>query len=74
MGDTIEYYREEARRCREWAAAATDPKDAEQLLCFAADYAALAAIMDEGGPTPTLTLPIQQPAQQQQEKTTEGGE
>ena len=66
MGDT-EFYREEARRCREWAAAATDPKDAEQLLCFAADFAALAAIMEEGGPTPSLTTPMEQPVQQHQQ-------
>jgi hypothetical protein len=70
MGDT-EYYREEARRCREWAAAAADPKDAEQLLCFAADFAALAAIMEEGGPAPSLTTPMQQQPVPQEQQTKE---
>ena len=67
-------YREEAKRCRARAAAATDPQLAAQLLRFAADYDALAALVENGDtPPPGQAMPIQQqPVQQQQQKAADG--
>lgn len=62
------YYRQEARRCRELAASSPDTEAAKRWNAIAADYDKLAEAMD-AHPLPTLHVPMQQqPLQQQQSK------
>ena len=45
---TPAYYQEEARKCRELAAASPGSEAAKQWLRFAADYDHLAALLEAG--------------------------
>ncbi len=76
---TITFYRQEAQRHRELAAAEPNPRFAQQLLAFARDYDGLADTLEEAGangddtePPPRPTGPVQhQPMQQQQQQKKE---
>jgi hypothetical protein len=66
---SADYYRAEAKRCRDLAAhSVSGSAMADQWLRIAAEYETLAEAL--GGP-PVRTQPQQQPMQQQQQKTTE---
>jgi len=68
---SADYYRAEAKRCRDLAAHSVSVSGsamADQWLRIAAEYETLAEAL--GGP-PVRTQPQQQPMQQQQQKTTE---
>jgi len=66
---TITFYRQEAQRHRELAAAEPSPRLAQQLLAFARDYDALVDILEnsEGIDAPPPAGPEQQQQQQQQQ-------
>ena len=71
---TVAFYRREAQRHRELAAAEPNPRLAKQLLAFARDYDALADTLEEteGTDAPRPTGPVQQqPIQQQQQQKEE---
>ena len=64
---TTAYYREEAKRCRERAAASPGSEAARQWLRFAADHDRVADLLESDGDTespaqhgPTHQQPIQQ--------------
>jgi hypothetical protein len=67
---SVAYYRAEAQRCRELAAAAKDDALAGQWRKLARDYEALAESLEgrSGMPPPAVHVPMQQPVQQQQSK------
>ena len=68
---SVAYYRAEAERCRELAAAAKDDALAGQWRKLARDYEALAESLEarSGTPPPAMHVPMQQqPIQQQQTK------
>ena len=60
---SAEYYRAEAKRCRELSVNSADPAMAERWRALAADYETLAEALE--GP-PIQSQPQQQPMQQQQ--------
>jgi hypothetical protein len=67
---TTAYYREEARRYRDLAAASPGSEAAKHWLRFAADYDVLADLLEDGDDTaaPVLHRPTQQQPMQQQRK------
>jgi hypothetical protein len=67
---TVQYYREEAKRYRDLAAASPESEAAKHWLRFAADYDVLANLLDDGEDihTPILRGPAQQQPMQQQSK------
>jgi hypothetical protein len=69
--NTIAHYREEAKRCRDLAAASPGSETAKQWLRFAADHDRVADLLEAGEGTQSPAQPIprqQQPVQQQQSK------
>jgi len=75
---TAAFYREEAKRYRELAAASPGSEAAKHWLRFAADYDVLADLMEEeGGDTPSTAKrdpEEQQPMQQQTKQEPEDKE
>jgi len=68
---TPKFYRDEAKRYRDLAAADPGSEAANHWLRFAADYDVLANLLDEGddAQSPVPSAPMQQqPMQQQQSK------
>jgi hypothetical protein len=59
---TATHYREEAKKCREQAAASPGSEAAKHWLRFAADYDVLANLLEDGDDTqpPALPAPTQQ--------------
>jgi hypothetical protein len=69
MGD-VAYYRGEARRCRNLAAAARDSDAKKRWSDLADDYEQLAAKLERRNRPPPPHAPVQQqPMQQQQQKS-----
>ena len=62
---TAAYYREEAKRYRDRAAASPGSEAAKHWLRFAADYDLLADLQEDGGDTP---MQQQQSKQKQEDK------
>jgi hypothetical protein len=74
---TAAYYREEAKRYRERAAATPDSEAAKHWLRFAADYDTLANLLEDHDAAHPPVAPGRmqiQPMQQQQSKKAEGQE
>jgi hypothetical protein len=66
---TTAYYREEARRYRDLAAASPGSEAAKHWLRFAADYDVLADLLEEGDDTqsPVMAVPMQQQSKKKPE-------
>jgi hypothetical protein len=71
---SADYYRQEARRCRELAAGSPDAEAAKRWRAIAADYEKLAEAMEHQTLRNRSAPMQQQPMQQQQQKKTEDGE